>query len=66
VPKRPARSGFPETDPFEPHQPDIDIAREGADHRGDDRRNTGRLPDPKTRSRSADDPDRRDGAPPKP
>jgi hypothetical protein len=42
-----AGSGFPEADPFAGPQPDIDLARDGNRRRGDDRRNTGRLPDRK-------------------
>jgi hypothetical protein len=42
-----AGSGFPESDPFAGAQPEIDLARDGNRRRGDDRRNTGRLPDRK-------------------
>jgi hypothetical protein len=63
VPNKPAGSGFPKADPFEAHQPEIDIAREGARDRGDDRRNTGRLPDRPASEQPSGEPARRRGHP---
>jgi hypothetical protein len=49
----PVRSGFPRSDPFEPHQPGIDITRQGNRDRGGAPRNTGRAPDPKDGERNS-------------